>query len=122
MYRRALAIFERILGPEHYEIAINLNNLAALYQARGETSEAEALYRRALAIKEKLLGPAHPDVAMTLNNLAVLLKSQGRHQQAAVALSAGALDLRAGARTGSPQDHHLSRELRTPAQENQPHT
>ncbi len=68
-----------------YEIAINLNNLAALYNRTGRAAGAEPLYRRALEIKEKLLGAAHPDVAVTLNNLAVLCKAQGRLDEAAEA-------------------------------------
>ena len=82
LYRRALEIFEREYGHEHYEIAVNLNNLAALKQAQGRLDEAERLYCRALWIKEKLLGSEHPDVAMTLNNFAVLSKSLGRYIEA----------------------------------------
>ena len=63
-------------------MAVNLNNLAALYQAQGKLKEAEWRYRRALNIKEKLLGPDHPDVAMTANNLAVLYKSEGKYEAA----------------------------------------
>ena len=70
------------MGSEHYEIAVNTNNLAALLHARGAHAEAERLYRRALAIKERLLGPEHHDVAMTLSNLAVLYKSLGRYADA----------------------------------------
>ena len=76
-----LGIFERNCGPESYDIAINFNNLAALYQAQEKYDDAEALYQRALS-KEKLLGPQHPDVAFTLNNLAVLLNRQGRRTEA----------------------------------------
>jgi tetratricopeptide (TPR) repeat protein len=82
LHYRALAIFERAYGPEHYEIAVNLNNLGALKHAQGKSEEAEQLYRRALAIKEKLLGADHPDVAMTLNNLAALVKKQGEYEMA----------------------------------------
>ena len=66
-----------------YEIAVNLNNLAALYTRTGRAAQAEPLYRRALALKEKSLGPGHPDVALSLNNLAVLLKTLGRLDEAA---------------------------------------
>jgi len=33
LYRRALAIFEGSYGPDHPDIATNLNNLAGLLQA-----------------------------------------------------------------------------------------
>ena len=49
----ALAIREKALGPDHPDVALNLNNLAALYWTRAEYDEAEPLFRRALAISEK---------------------------------------------------------------------
>ena len=63
LYRRALAILEKALGPEHPNVAASLNNLAELFRDQGKYVEAEPLYRRALAIWEKALGPEHPDVA-----------------------------------------------------------
>ena len=82
IYRRALAAFEQIYGPEHYEIAVNLNNLANVRYARGAMAEAEALLRRALAMKEHILGRQHPDTALTVNNLGVLLQSAGKRAEA----------------------------------------
>ena len=75
-YKKALAITEKALGPEHPDVATSLNNLAALYESQGRYAEAEPLYKRALAIREKALGPEHPDVATSLNNLAVLYRSR----------------------------------------------
>jgi tetratricopeptide (TPR) repeat protein len=77
MYRQALAIREKALGPDHVVVANSLNNLASLLQAEGDYVGAEPLYRRALAIEEKALGPDHPYVAVTLNNLASLLQAEG---------------------------------------------
>ena len=68
--RRALAIDREKLGPEHPDVAIDLNNLAQLLQATNRLEEAEPLMRRALAIDEKSYGPEHPNVAIDLNNLA----------------------------------------------------
>ena len=82
LYRRALAILEQALGPEHPDTANSLNNLAGLYQNQGRYGEAEPLLVRALAIREKALGPEHPDTAASLNNLALLYKSRGRSEQA----------------------------------------
>jgi len=81
--KRALAIREKALGPEHPRVAASLNNLAALYKALGDYARAEPLYKRALAIREKVLGPEHPRVAESLNNLAVLYYSLGDHARAA---------------------------------------
>jgi CHAT domain-containing protein len=76
---RALAIREKVLGKEHPDVASSLNNLAYLYQAQGNYSQAEPLYQRALAILEKVLGNEHPLVATTLNNLALLANSTYQH-------------------------------------------
>ena len=72
----------RPCGPEHYQIAVNANNLAAIEYRRGRHAEADTLWRRALAIKEKTLGRAHPEVATTLTNLGVLAFAQGRPGEA----------------------------------------
>ena len=82
LLRRALAIAEKALGPEHPVVATALNNLALLLQNKGDYTSAEPLYRRALAIDEKALGPEHPDVATDLNNLGVLLQVKGDYTSA----------------------------------------
>ncbi|MGH6847493.1 MAG: tetratricopeptide repeat protein, partial [Methylocella sp.] len=47
LFQRALAIWEKALGPEHPDVATSLNNLALLYDAQGQYVQAEPLYRRA---------------------------------------------------------------------------
>jgi tetratricopeptide (TPR) repeat protein len=81
-YERALPLSERLLGPEHPEVATGLNNLALLYWAQGRYAAAEPLHQRALALYERLLGPEHPNVALSLNNLALLYDDQGRYAAA----------------------------------------
>ena len=49
LYKRALAIREKALGPDHPDVAQSLNNLADLYRAQGRHADAEPLYKRALA-------------------------------------------------------------------------
>jgi tetratricopeptide (TPR) repeat protein len=71
LYKRALAIDEKSLGPDHPTVGTRLNNLAALYDIQGRYAEAEPLYKRALAIAEKALGPDQPEVGGELNNLAL---------------------------------------------------
>jgi CHAT domain-containing protein/tetratricopeptide (TPR) repeat protein len=82
LYKRALAIREKALGPDHPHVAQSLNNLALLYKDTGRYGEAEPLYKRTLAIDEKALGPNHPSVATSLNNLALLYDDTGRYAQA----------------------------------------
>jgi tetratricopeptide (TPR) repeat protein len=80
--QRALAIFEKSLGPDHPNVAASLNNLAELYLNQGRYADAVPLFKRSLAIKEKTLGPDHPKVASSLNSLAVLYARQGRYADA----------------------------------------
>jgi tetratricopeptide (TPR) repeat protein len=82
LYRTAITIYEKVLGPEHPHTATSLNNLAELYRAQGRYTEAEPLYRGALEILEKVLGPEHPHTATSLNNLAELYRAQGRYKEA----------------------------------------
>jgi tetratricopeptide (TPR) repeat protein len=65
--RRALAIFEKSLAPDHPNVARALNSLAILLRETNRLAEAEPLFRRALAIDEKRAGPDHPDVATRLS-------------------------------------------------------
>ena len=63
-------------------LSTSLNNLAALYDAKGKYRDAEPLYRRSLALAEQALGPENPNVATALNNLAELYRTQGRNGEA----------------------------------------
>jgi tetratricopeptide (TPR) repeat protein len=75
LMRRALAIDEASYGDDHPNVAVDLNNLAALLLATNRLAEAEPLMRRALKIDEASYGDGHPNVAMDLNNLAQLLQA-----------------------------------------------
>src|ERR1700751_2088910 len=77
LIQRALAIAEKISGPDDLNVAFLLDDLAGLYEAQGPYPDPEPLYRRSLSIREKVLGPDHPDAAVGLNNLANLYLDQG---------------------------------------------
>jgi tetratricopeptide (TPR) repeat protein len=77
LLERALAIREKLLGPEHSDTATSLNNLASLLQDQGDLAGVRPLLERALAIYERALGPEHPYTSASLNNLASLLQDQG---------------------------------------------
>ncbi len=80
---QVLKLREKVLGPDHPEVAKSLNNLAALYNLRGNYTKAEPLLQRAIAILEKNLGPDHPLVAASLDNLAQLYQGQRQYDEAA---------------------------------------
>ncbi len=82
LYRRALAIHEKALGPEHPDVATDLNNLAELLQTTAATPRPSRSTGARWRSDEQALGPEHPDVATDLNNLAVLLETTGRYAEA----------------------------------------
>src|SRR5205823_352841 len=61
--QQALALAERLNGPDHPTVAIALGNLAVLNQSQGRYAEAEPLYKRGVSILEKALGSEDPSVA-----------------------------------------------------------
>jgi hypothetical protein len=79
--KRSLAIREKILGPEHPNIANGLCSLASLLQYKGEFKKAEPLLRRALGIFIKSLGPEHPQTIEVISTLVNCLLTIGdRHK------------------------------------------
>jgi MYXO-CTERM domain-containing protein len=82
LLKRALALYENVLGASHPTIAKALSNLAVLYRERGDYAQAEGLLQRALTVREKELGPDHPGVASSLNELSVLYRTKGDYAQA----------------------------------------
>ena len=53
LYRRALAIFEKALGPEHLDVARSLENYAKLLRKTNRKAEAAKMEVRAKAIRTK---------------------------------------------------------------------
>ena len=68
-YERALCIFERVLGPDHPNVATLVNNLGGVLQALGDLAGARAACERALRIFEKSLPPEHPNIRRVRGNL-----------------------------------------------------
>ncbi len=63
MYRQALALNERVLGPEHPHTFIFLNNLACVVEKLGRLEDAALLYKQLWDVRAKVLGL---DAAQTL--------------------------------------------------------
>jgi tetratricopeptide (TPR) repeat protein len=79
---RAIEIKKNILGSNHPEVAVSLNNLAIILNIIGDFAGARPLFEQALAIREQALPPDHPEVARSLNNLANLLRNIGNFTEA----------------------------------------
>ncbi|HLG77550.1 MAG TPA: tetratricopeptide repeat protein, partial [Ktedonobacteraceae bacterium] len=73
LYLRALAICEQVLGSEHPDTAMSLNNLAALYYHQGKYEQAVSLMKRALGILTSSLGLEHPHTRQVKKNYLMLL-------------------------------------------------
>jgi hypothetical protein len=74
--RRALAITEKSLGPEHPNVATGLNNLPELLSATNRLAEAEPLSRRHLRIFAEFgyrTGHEHPLFRAAISNYFYLL-------------------------------------------------
>ena len=81
-YECALALREKVLGPEHPLMTPPLNNLGNVLEEMGRYDEAVRMHQRVLAIREKALGPRHPELASALGNLGNALTSLGRYEEA----------------------------------------
>jgi class 3 adenylate cyclase/tetratricopeptide (TPR) repeat protein len=82
LHERALGICERMLGPDHLDVAHSLRGLGVVHCEQGRYAQALALHERALVIRERALGPDHADVARTLNNLGAVNLELGRYARA----------------------------------------
>src|SRR5437763_424207 len=82
MYLRALAGYEKGLGPDHMLILFTINNLGDLYRDQSKLAEAEQMYLRALAGDEEGLGPDHMVILDTVKNLGNLYGDQSKLAEA----------------------------------------
>ncbi|KAJ6014714.1 TPR-like protein [Penicillium herquei] len=82
MCRRALQAREKILGKEHPDTLISINDLGLVLERQGRYEEAEAIHQCALQAREKILGQEHPDTLISINDLAIVLERQGRFKEA----------------------------------------
>ena len=74
---RALKIDEAAFGPDHPDVAIDVNNLGMVLKDLDDLEGAKENYERALKIDEAAFGPDHPKVAIGVNNLGTVLKDLG---------------------------------------------
>jgi tetratricopeptide (TPR) repeat protein len=92
-FDKALAMSEKLLGPDHPRVAQTLYSIAEVDVEEGDRKHAIETMRRALAIQDKRLPPDHPDIAYVLSGLAEVLGKEGQYDEAAQ-LAARALAIR----------------------------
>jgi len=69
MYIRALAGFEKAIGPDHKVALGTVYNLGCLYADQGKLAEVEEMYARALAGVENVLGENHYSTVNVMREL-----------------------------------------------------
>jgi serine/threonine protein kinase len=79
---RALELATAQLGPEHPEVARQLNGLGGVYWSKHDWERALATQVRALEIAQGAFGAEHPEVARSLTNKGSVLGRLGQHEQA----------------------------------------
>ena len=95
LFQRALVIYENAYADATGDAATNmqlrtadvLNNLALLYDRRGNYERAESHYLRTLQIRERLRGPDDPTVASALANLGGVYYSSAQYDKAVETLT-----------------------------------
>jgi nucleoside phosphorylase/tetratricopeptide (TPR) repeat protein len=84
-HRESAVIRAQLLGPDHLQVAISLDNLGKALLASGNLTEALQVTERARAIRETRLGDRHPRVALTLNHIGDILCATGDYARARAA-------------------------------------
>ena len=81
-YQRALAIREKLKGPDDPSLANLLSNLAAAQIGLSQWAPAEESLNRAVRIQEKLIGPDRANLANTLMQLGNAMQAQAKYPEA----------------------------------------
>ena len=81
-YEKSIAINQKILSPNHSELAICYNNIGGVYYHMGEYSKAFSFYGRALKIYQKTLPENHPLFAISYNNIGWMYDDMGEYAKA----------------------------------------
>jgi serine/threonine protein kinase len=92
MFRRAAAVRESALGPDHLDTLRSRNNLAAAQLSAGRIAEAIELFEATLRACDAKLGPDHYTTIECRSNLGSAYWTAGRHEESIV-LSAQTLRL-----------------------------
>jgi hypothetical protein len=77
LQEQVLEVSRRILGEEHPDTLISMNNLAGTLRAQGDLAGARTLLEQDLEVRRRILGEEHPDTLISMDNLAKTLRAQG---------------------------------------------
>ena len=91
MDRAVLDAERRVLGPEHSDTLLTMNNLAGVLGDEGRNAEAEKMFRELVEIQTRVLGADHPQTAESVYNVGVAEALQ-EHRNEALSFLRQALD------------------------------
>jgi len=72
LFKRSIALSEKIYGPEHIKTGNSLGGLASSFYGTGRYAEAEPLFKRSLAIYEKFYEAEDANIAGSLLGMALM--------------------------------------------------
>jgi tetratricopeptide (TPR) repeat protein len=79
---RAIAMRERVLGPDHPDVAVVINLVGSIVEREGKAQEAVTERERAIAIYRNAKLENHPNLANALNNLGNAWLALGENDRA----------------------------------------
>ena len=79
---KALEIWEKVLPPDHPDLAASYNNVGSTYGNLSDHRKALEFKLKALEIRKKVLPPDHPDLATSYNNMGTTYSGLGDHRKA----------------------------------------
>jgi tetratricopeptide (TPR) repeat protein len=83
MKKEVLEKRQRILGDEHPNMILAINNLASTLGDQGKFEEAALMFKEVLEKTQRILGDEHPSTILAMHNLAITLGNQGKFEEAA---------------------------------------
>ncbi len=81
-FKDALAIREKINGPEHKKTLETKSFMGILYLVTGRYQQAETLLSQVVSVQERVLGNEHPGTAESRVTLGQVYSIQGRYKEA----------------------------------------
>ncbi|HXX01456.1 MAG TPA: tetratricopeptide repeat protein [Candidatus Acidoferrales bacterium] len=82
LLRPGVEIRRRVLGSNHPETLLSINNLANALSDEGKLTDADVLYKEVIDRSRRVLGPAHHTTTMAMNNYALNLQDEGHSTEA----------------------------------------
>lgn len=74
---------KRVLGAEHIDTLLSMDNLARSDYSQGQYEQAAQLTEQTVEVRKRVLGAEHESALRSMHNLALSYRNQGQYEQAA---------------------------------------